>query len=54
MRADAGRGAALFHATLVAALADWVARAARAQRIAHRGLRRRLLPQCPAGRRAAA
>ena len=30
---DAGRGAALFHATLVSALADWVARAARAQQL---------------------
>ncbi len=31
--ADAGRGAAVFHATLAAALADWVARAARAQQL---------------------
>ncbi len=30
---DAGRGAALFHATLVAALADWAARAAHVQQI---------------------
>jgi hydrogenase maturation protein HypF len=30
---DAGFGAALFHATLVEALAEWVARTARAQRI---------------------
>ncbi|MBK9681812.1 MAG: carbamoyltransferase HypF [Betaproteobacteria bacterium] len=30
---DAGRGAALFHATLVSALADWVARAAGAQQL---------------------
>ena len=30
---DAGRGAALFHATLVAALADWVAGAARSQQL---------------------
>ncbi len=31
--ANAARGAALFHATLVAALAEWAARAARAQRL---------------------
>ncbi|MFY9316307.1 MAG: carbamoyltransferase HypF, partial [Burkholderiales bacterium] len=31
---DADHGAALFHATLAAALADWVARAARAEELA--------------------